>query len=63
MSEEIKENCDGFKKELNDLINRWSMENGSDTPDFILVAYLYDCLMAYDKAVNARQKWYRKELL
>jgi hypothetical protein len=42
-------------------INRVSAENGSDTPDFILAEYLCGCLAAYDKAVNAREKWYGRE--
>ena len=47
-----------FRKELETLINKKSKENGSDTPDFILAEYLTDCLTAFDKAVNARKKWY-----
>jgi len=47
-----------FVKELRALINRQSMENGCNTPDFILAEYLDRCLMAFDLAVNAREKWY-----
>ena len=51
-----------FEKELESLINKCSMENGSDTPDFILAQYLYDCLITFNAAVCAREKWYgRKE--
>ncbi len=39
-------------------INRFSAENGSDTPDFILAEYLIDCLAAYSMAVKSRDKWY-----
>lgn len=46
-----------FEKELETLINRHSMENGSDTPDFILAQYMFTCLSAYQNAVNARDKW------
>lgn len=45
---------DNFRKELEKLINRYSRENGSQTPDFILAAYLADCLVAFDRAVNQR---------
>ena len=31
------------------LLNRYSMENGSNTPDFMLADYLIDCLRALDK--------------
>lgn len=47
-----------FRKELEKLINHYSMEAGSDTPDFILADYIYDCLKNFDKAVQSREKWY-----
>jgi hypothetical protein len=47
-----------FRKELEDLINRESMENGSDTPDFILADFLCSCLEAFDSAVKRRTRWY-----
>lgn len=47
-----------FQVELQNLINRYSKENGSDTPDFILAQYLSDALEAFDRACQARQKWY-----
>jgi hypothetical protein len=47
-----------FRKELESLINCHSRENGCNTPDFMLAEYLTDCLAAFDKAVNAREKWY-----
>ena len=48
----------GFKEELEHLINTHSLENESDTPDFMLAEYILDCLRAYTKAVHARDKWY-----
>lgn len=53
---------EGFEKELQHLINRYSMENGSDTPDFILAAYLVKCLEAFNATSRHREKWYGKEL-
>jgi len=50
-----------FRKDVEILINRQSMENGSDTPDFILSEYLADCLKAFDKAVRRRTDWYEPE--
>jgi len=52
-----------FRKELETLINRHSMENGCSTPDFILADFLVDCLGGFDRAVNARTKWYRPETI
>ena len=51
-----------FKQELAQLLNRHSMENGSNTPDFILADFLFACLLAWNKASRAREKWYGKEL-
>ena len=47
-----------FANELITLINRHSMENGSDTPDFILAQYLKKCLEAYEYAAKSRDKWF-----
>lgn len=46
-----------FKKELEELINKYSMENHSNTADYILADYLMDCLETYHKAVIARDGW------
>lgn len=54
-----KEEQSAFRKALSDLINSNSMENGSDTPDFILAQFLDDSLQAFDRAVKARNKWYK----
>jgi len=45
-------------EEIRACINRNSAENGSNTPDFILAAYLIRCLEAYDTATAARDQWY-----
>jgi hypothetical protein len=58
---ELLEKSSAFRKEIESAINRFSKENGSNTPDFILAQYLVDCLGAYDKAVTAREKWYGRE--
>jgi hypothetical protein len=47
-----------FRKDIERTINRYSKENGSNTPDFILAQYLEDCLGAFGKAVMAREKAY-----
>jgi len=38
------------------------MENGSNTPDFILAKYLADCLEAFNSASRHRERWYGKQL-
>jgi len=47
-----------FYKELENLINRHSMENDSNTPDFILAKYLANCLKNFNEIVNDRERWY-----
>ncbi len=47
-----------FQRELESLINRYSRENGSHTPDFVLAEYLSGCLAAFDAAVGQRDAWY-----
>ena len=50
-----------FEEELRSLINRYSRENESNTPDFILAQYIEKSLLAFNQAVNSREKWYGRE--
>ena len=52
---------ESLQERIQTAINCVSAENGSDTPDFILAEYLTDCLMAWNKAIVAREKWYGRE--
>lgn len=61
MNETDTSKVDNFRADLETVINRYSMENGSNTCDFILAEYLTDCLAAYDKATNRRERWYSRE--
>lgn len=47
-----------FEKELEHLLNRFSQENASGTPDFILANYLKNCLAAWNEAVQQRETWW-----
>ena len=44
-----------FKKELTSLINKYSIENNSNTPDFILARYLQGCLDLFANIVQQRE--------
>jgi hypothetical protein len=48
-------------RELSSVINRHNLENGSDTPDFILAQHLLFCLQAFNATTQAREKWYGRE--
>lgn len=52
----IEENS--FTKELTELLNRYSKENDSNTPDFILANYLISCLETYNSTIKDREKYY-----
>ena len=47
-----------FFKELAGVLNGHSMENASNTPDWILAAFLGNCLAALDTAIQQRETWY-----
>ncbi len=47
-----------FEKELESLLNRYSKENDSNTPDFILVKFLERCLDNYNITLQQRDKWF-----
>lgn len=47
-----------FKCELAHLINKYNMENGSDTPDFILAEYLFGCIKGFSYITRCRDNWY-----
>lgn len=47
-----------FRKELEALINRHSLENGSDTPDFILAQFVCGSITLFDEMTIARETWY-----
>ena len=50
-----------FRTALIKLLNKHSMENVSNTPDFILAGYVIKCLEAYDEAVRLRTDWYGQD--
>jgi len=49
-----------FTIALSALLNRYSLESGSSTPDFILAEYLVGCLENFDKTMAKRSNWYNE---
>jgi len=47
-----------FQESLERLVNRFSVENESNTPDFILAEYIRGCLDSWNAAVKSRDAWY-----
>lgn len=56
--EESKQAKTPLASELSALLNRYSRENKSGTPDFILAEYLIACLKAYEKGVVRTAEWH-----
>jgi hypothetical protein len=52
-----------LKTELQQLLNRYSRENMSDTPDYILAEFLMGCLTAFEAATQKRDSWYGEQML
>ncbi len=44
-------------RDLAAVLNTHSAEHLSDTPDFVLASYLNVCLLAFSRAVGARDRW------
>lgn len=49
---------ENLRKELSALLNSYSRENESNTPDFILADFMLKCLQAFDEAAAERERWY-----
>lgn len=49
-------------QELAQVLNRYLMENASNTPDFLLAEYLERCLAAGEVLINRRDGWYGVKL-
>ena len=49
---------ENFKHDLAKLINLYSLESVSNTPDFIIAEYLTNTLLEFDKLMQSRDNWY-----
>ena len=50
-----------FREELQRLVNSHSLENISNTPDWIIAGYLAKCLKALDEAIQQRETFYGRD--
>jgi hypothetical protein len=53
---------EGLEEALTRLLNRYSEENASNTPDFILAKFLINALDTFNIAVQEREKWYGRKV-
>lgn len=47
-----------IERELAAVLNRHSIDSACDTPDFILAAYLMDCLRVFNTNTRSRDRWW-----
>jgi hypothetical protein len=47
-----------FGQALRELLNRYCVENQSQTPDFILASFMAASLDAFNRSVEERDQWY-----
>ena len=52
------EDSTDLRTEIKELLNKYSRENISDTPDYVLRDYLWDCLKSYERAIEQRRHWF-----
>lgn len=52
---------ESFEKDLAALINRFSLENESNTPDYVLAQFMKSCLDAFTIAVQQRETFYGRD--
>lgn len=46
-----------FLEELQTLLNKYSIDNLCNTPDFILAKYLYDTILSYKDTMTRNIVW------
>ena len=47
-----------FEKELRQLLNKYSAENASNTPDFVLAHFVMASLNAFNETTLKRDTWW-----
>ena len=59
---EVKHPKDRYQrliKEFAEVINRNSLEEGSNTPDYVLAKMLVDTLAIYNEIVQTKEQWHK----
>ena len=50
-----------FREALTQLLNQYSKENSSNTPDYLLANFLIGCMDVFDLTVRRRDEWFGRE--
>lgn len=51
-----------LERDLAGVLNCYSQENASDTPDFILAKFLLGCLDSWNTGLRRREEWYGRSI-
>lgn len=57
----IRDTLKPFETELTTLVNKHSLENLSNMPDFIIAEYLINCYLSFSAIVALRDAWHNQE--
>jgi hypothetical protein len=49
-----------FANDLAAVLNKHSMEDGSNTPDYVLAQFLIECLQAWNAGIGLRAAWQKR---
>jgi len=63
IDENGKVHGDDLEHAIASALNRYSAENPSNTPDWILAQFLLGCLAAWNQGVQQRETWYGRDAL
>ena len=55
---DIEEEETSLAQDIAVLLNKHSMENKSNTPDFILAKFLTECLLTWNRATRERERFF-----
>jgi len=50
-----------LRSDLSTVMNRYSIDNDLNTPDFILAKYICTCLKAYRTTKNLNEAWHNND--
>lgn len=56
--ETIDEKYEELKREVAAVLNKYSQENRSNTPDYMLANFMLGCLNVYENTISAREVWF-----
>ena len=61
IEEDGKVHGNDLEQALTSALNRFSAENASNTPDWVLAQFLLGCLAAWNQGVGQRETWYGRD--